>query len=403
MQVTIEKMDDLGRGIGFIDGKITFVPKTTIGDVVEVEIIQSKKNYNEAKISKIIKESSDRIKSLCPYFDKCGGCDYQMLSYKKIIEYKKNRIINMFQKKGTSINPIFIENPYPLNYRNKITLRVVNGTIGYYEYGTHNIVEIDACCITSSAINKTISHIKNMNILNGEVVIRCNKNEEVLIAITSPDEIKIDVENIKKDIKLVGIVLNDKTIYGENFLYEMLNGILFKISYNSFFQVNPFIAEKLFQKVSDSINIDDTVLDIYCGVGTISLNAAKKAQKVIGIEIVPNAVLNAIFNAKTNKLNNTEFILNDASKAVEKIKGSFDKIIVDPPRSGLSKNVIDIIKKKNPQEVIYFSCDAQTLLRDIELLSDQYTIKEFNIYDMFSYTYHVESLLILERKSSEFK
>ena len=396
MEVKIEKLDDFGRGICYIDNKVTFVPNTIPNDLVEIKITKEFKNYNEGKLINILIPSKKRIEPKCPYFSKCGGCVLQNMNYKDTLEYKKEKVINIFKKNKLEINPVVIKNANYYNYRNKISLKVIDKKIGYYEPKSHSIVEIDSCLVASNSINKTIQLIEKMNIINGLVTIRCNKNDEILIIIESKDKLNIDVDSIKENIKLVGIVINNKLFYGEDFLYENINGIFYKISYDSFFQVNPYIASKIFDIIKENINSNETVLDIYSGVGTISLTASTVAKKVIGIEIVENAVLNAIHNAKINKINNVDFLLNDATKAITKLNLFFDKVIVDPPRAGLTKTVIDTIKKIKPKEIIYVSCDPQTLVRDIKLLSDLYKINKFYIADMFSFSYHVESVCILK-------
>lgn len=395
----IERFDDLGRGISYINNKVTFIDKVVPEDIVEVELTKEKKKYNEAKLIKIIKPSPLRIDAKCPYFSKCGGCQFQNITYENTIKYKKEKIVNIFSKHKISIFPEVITNISSYNYRNKITLKVNNYKIGFYINKTHNLVEINKCLLANPAINKTIPLIKRFNICNGEVTIRCNQNAEILIVINSQDNLNIDITYLKSKIKLVGIVVNNKTYYGENSLFERMNNLLFKISYDSFFQVNPFIASQLFQIIGDNIDSSDKVLDLYCGVGTLSLMAAKKAQKVLGIEVVPNAIINALFNARVNDLNNTQFVINDASTAISKIKPDFNKIIVDPPRSGLTKNIIDVLLKIKPDAIIYVSCDPQTLVRDFTLLSSIYEIKKSYILDMFSYTYHIETILILIKKS----
>ena len=395
----IERFDDLGRGISYINNKVTFIDKVVPEDIVEVELTKEKKKYNEAKLIKIIKPSPLRIDAKCPYFSKCGGCQFQNITYENTIKYKKEKIVNIFSKHKISIFPEVITNISPYNYRNKITLKVNNYKIGFYINKTHNLVEINKCLLANPAINASIPLIKRFNICNGEVTIRCNQNAEILIVINSQDNLNIDTNYLKTKIKLVGIVVNNKTYYSENSLFERMNNLLFKISYDSFFQVNPFIASQLFQIIGDNIDSSDKVLDLYCGVGTLSLMAAKKAQKVLGIEVVPNAIINALFNARVNDLNNTQFVINDASTAISKIKPDFNKVIIDPPRSGLTKNIIDVLLKIKPDEIIYVSCDPQTLVRDFTLLSSIYEIKKSYILDMFSYTYHIETILILTKKS----
>lgn len=395
MQVLIDKFDDFGQGITFVDDVITFVPNTIPGDIVDIKIVKKKKKYNVGSVINYIKLSKDRIDYKCPFFNKCGGCVLQSISYDATINFKLNKVINLFNKYNLDIKPEIVKNPSDYNYRNKIKLMVIDGKIGYFETNSHTLVEINECVIASKAINKVIPLLKNFNIINGNIVIRCNLNDEILIIIESNDKLNIDIDVLKENIKLVGIVVNNKTIYGDNFLIECINDIYYKISYDSFFQINPYVASKLFNIVKENIDKTDIVLDLFCGVGTLSLNTALNANEVIGVEIVPNAVLNAIYNAKINKINNTKFILNDAQDAVGKINKKFDKIIIDPPRSGLTKKTIDTILTIMPKKIIYVSCDQNTLIRDILLLKDKYSIEKSYILDMFSYSYHVECICIL--------
>ncbi len=398
MRVEIVRLDDLGRGVAYVDGKITFVPKTIPGDIVRINITKEKKKFNEAECLELIASSPSRIAAPCPYFAKCGGCQLQSLEYDKTIQYKKEKIDNTLRKNKIVHEVEMIDNPKPYNYRNKISLKVIDGKIGYYLSGSHELIEVLACRIANLAINTCLSFVKTFNIINGEVVIRCNQNEEILLVINSNDKLDIDVDKLKKHIKLVGIIINNKVYYGESYLFERINNCLFKISYDSFFQVNPYVASKLFQIVKDNIRANDKVLDLYCGVGTLSLMAGEKAKSVVGIEIVPNAILNAIFNAQINGLNNVKFLLNDVKDAINKITLDFTKVIVDPPRSGLTKDIIEVLLKIKPESIIYVSCDPQTLVRDYKLLMVDYVLEKAYALDMFSYTYHVESLWLLKRR-----
>ena len=398
MRVEIVRLDDLGRGVAYVDGKITFVPKTIPGDIVRINITKEKKKFNEAECLELIASSPSRIAAPCPYFAKCGGCQLQSLEYDKTIQYKKEKIDNTLRKNKIVHEVEMIDNPKPYNYRNKISLKVIDGKIGYYLSGSHELIEVLACRIANLAINTCLSFVKTFNIINGEVVIRCNQNEEILLVINSNDKLNIDVDKLKKHIKLVGIIINNKVYYGESYLFERINNCLFKISYDSFFQVNPYVASKLFQIVKDNIRVNDKVLDLYCGVGTLSLMAGEKAKSVVGIEIVPNAILNAIFNAQINGLNNVKFLLNDVKDAINKITLDFTKVIVDPPRSGLTKDIIEVLLKIKPESIIYVSCDPQTLVRDYKLLMGDYVLEKAYALDMFSYTYHVESLWLLKRR-----
>ena len=397
MQVKIEKYDDLGRGIAYLNGKVLFVPKTVPGDIVEIAVINDKKNFSECQVLKYIEYSPERINSSCPYFDSCGGCDFLNVKYENSLNYKVNKVKEIFNKNGISINPKVVLSSQNLFYRNKITLKVQNGKLGYFKNNSHDLVEIDKCIIASNAINSMIPYIKKFNILNGNVAIRSNQNEEILLVIESYDNLNININEIKKNIKLVGIVINNRLFYGVDFLNENINDLNYRISYDSFFQINPRVAQILFNTIDENIDVNDNVLDIYCGVGTLSLSAAKKAKQVVGIEIVKNAIFSAKFNAKINNIQNTEFILGDASNIKFSKYNNFNKVIVDPPRSGLTNSVISTILKINPKEIIYVSCDPQTLVRDIKILSANYVIKDSFVLDMFCYSYHVETIVILNK------
>ena len=395
MKVEILRFDDFGRGICYVDDKVTFVPFAMPGDVLEIEIIKEKKNYNEGKIVKIIKPSKNRVVPPCPYFGGCGGCSYQMLRYEENLLEKQNNVINYFKKNGLLINPSIIKNDRPYNYRNKITLKIVNRKIGYFKNNSHEIVEINKCLLAENKINEVIKLISSLNIINGEVIIRCNFKDEILIIISTNDNV---VLSKIKDIKnLKGIILNNKTIYGDNYFIEEVNDIKYNVAYDAFFQVNRLVCAKMFKLAQDFACESDIVLDLYSGVGTLGLSAAKKAKEVVGVEINKNAVDNANENANLNNLTNALFIYSDAGD-IKNLDINFNKLIVDPPRAGLSKDTINFINKRLPEEIMYISCDYHTQVRDLKLLDD-YEIIDSYVCDLFSYTYHVESIVSLKLKS----
>ena len=275
MEKEILKLDDFGRGITYVDNIVTFVKNTIPKDIIDLKITKSHKRYNEGIPTKIIKPSPLRIKPFCPYFSKCGGCTLQNLSYEETLKYKKEKVINYFAKSRIEINPITIPNDTKTFYRNKISLKVENFKIGFYEEQTHNIISIDACMITNKIINKTIPLIKTFNIINGNVTIRCNSKDDVLIIINTKDKLTINKSLLNDKIN---IVLNNKKIYNNDYLLETVNDITYKISYDSFFQVNINTASKLFKIIEDNTKNDDIVLDLYGGVGTLGLSASKKAK-----------------------------------------------------------------------------------------------------------------------------
>lgn len=398
-EVTIEKLDNQGRGICYLNNKITFVENALPTEIIKINIIKESKKYNEAIVTEYIKESPSRIKSQCPYFKLCGGCELLNLSYDDTCKYKKEKlegIISKYANIKTDIEIIKTNNH--LNYRNKITLKVENGKYGYYESKSHKLIEIKECLLAEPAINKFILDLKKLNIKNGEIIIRSNYNSELLIWIKTKDKVIPDIPYLKSKHKIAGIILNDKAIDGDTSFIEIINHQLFTVSYDSFFQVNRDICAKLFNLVNKHIEENETILDLYCGVGTLGINATSKAKKAFGIEIVKNAVLNAITNSKINKRDNIYYMLGDVSLCLPKIKDKIDTIIVDPPRAGLDKITKQTIIDFKPHKIIYVSCDPMTLARDLKELSPYYNIIELKGLDMFPHTHHIETFAVLEKR-----
>ena len=397
MNLEIVKIDDFGRGIGFIDGKVTFVSKSVVGDIVDVEIVKTKKKYNVAKIQRIIKPSLKRKNVCCPYFEKCGGCELLNISYQNGLLYKKDKVINYFKKNNLLITPKVIANDQTYGYRNKISLKAVDRKIGFFEAKSHSVLEIDKCLIAKDSINKVIDFVKSIDIINGDITIRSNYKDEILLIIKSNDKLSIDLDKFKK-LSGIGIIVNDKVIFGKSYFYEKIENLIYKVSYDSFFQVNLNVATKMFNVIKKHIKEDDKILELYSGAGAISLFVSSKAKSLLGMEILNNAVINANYNAKINNINNASFVLEDLKTGVKINNYEFNKLIVDPPRSGLSKDVLAFIENKKPQDIIYMSCDMQTLARDVSFLKSMYEITDFYVGDMFSYTYHVECVILLQRK-----
>ena len=397
MNLEIVKIDDFGRGIGFIDGKVTFVPKSVVGDIVDVEIVKTKKKYNVAKVQRIIKPSLKRKNVCCPYFEKCGGCELLNISYQNGLLYKKDKVVNYFKKNNLLITPKVIANDQTYGYRNKISLKAVDRKIGFFEVKSHSVLEIDKCLIAKDSINKVIDFVKSIDIINGDITIRSNYKDEILLIINSNDKLSIDLDKFKK-LSGIGIIVNDKVIFGKSYFYEKIENLIYKVSYDSFFQVNLNVATKMFNVIKKHIKEEDKILELYSGAGAISLFVSSKAKSLLGMEIVNNAVINANYNAKLNNINNASFVLEDLKTGVKINNYEFNKLIVDPPRSGLSKDVLAFIENKKPQDIIYMSCDMQTLARDVSFLKSMYEITDFYVGDMFSYTYHVECVILLQRK-----
>lgn len=395
MEAKIERFDHEGAGIALINDKVTFIPKTIPGDIVDIRVTENKKNYQRGKLKKLIKPSNERVEAKCPYYAKCGGCHLQNLTYQNTLNYKMNNVKNILNKVNKDIDLTIIPNPCEFNYRNKIELKIKDGKLGFYEKATNDIVEINKCLITDDAINNILPFFKEANIHNAEVTIRTNTFKDILIIINSQEKITYE-KLIKENVK--GIIINKKLVYGQNYLLDKINDIEYQIYYDAFFQVNPYVASKLFNIVAENINENDYVLDLFSGVGTLSLTAAKKAKNVLGIEIVHNAVVSAKNNALKNNINNVTFIEGDVFKKIKDVPNKYNTWCVDPPRKGLDKETIKTITKYKPTKIIYVSCNIHSLVRDLLLINNLYEIEKFYVLDMFSYTYHAECVCILNLK-----
>ena len=396
--IVIESLDDFGRGITHINNKVIFVKNALPEEVVEIKITNEKKNFSEAIVSKYIKISAKREKSICPYFEICGGCNLLHLKYEDTLLFKQNKIKELLKKNRINYDKKIemIKNNDPLYHRNKVSLKIENGKLGYYEENTHKLIEIKECVISKHSINEVIRNYKLLNLENAKLTIRSNYNDEIILIIESQiKNYNIELAKLKEKIKLTGIIYNNIPIYGKNFFFERMNNKLFKVSFDSFFQVNNFITSKLFNLINTNIDEDATVLDLYSGVGTLGIVASMKAKEVYSIEIIKNAVLNGIENAKLNKVDNIKFMLGDVSKLIDKVNLAFSTLIIDPPRKGLDKKTKEFILKKLPAKIIYVSCDPNTLIRDLKELENNYKLSDFKIMDMFSFTYHVECVCLL--------
>lgn len=395
-EVKIEKLDNFGRGICYVNDKITFVNKTLPGEIVKIKVIKESKKYNEAIVREYISLSKDRVDSLCPYYALCGGCSLLHTSYNESLKFKKEKLEGILKKYCKIDRDIdVVASVKELGYRNKITLKVEKGKYGYYEEATHKIVEINDCFLAEEPIREFLCDVRYLKIVNGELVIRCNYNGELLIWIRTKENIEPDINYLREHYKIAGIVVNDKVIHGDYKFVEVVNKQLFNVSYDSFFQVNRGICAILFNLINQYIEDNEVIMDLYCGVGTLGINAALKADKIFGIEIVRNAVLNAIKNAQINKRANAYYLLGDVKKCLSKIKEKVDTIIVDPPRSGLDKVTKETIINFKPHKIIYVSCDPMTLSRDLNDLKNYYDIVDIKGLDMFPYTYHVECVCVL--------
>lgn len=394
MIIKIDKLDNEGKGIGYYKDKIIFVEGTLVGETVKVSNIVHKNNCYFGKLEEVIEASPLRIKKVCPYSDKCGGCSFDHISFEDEISIKVNNLKDLFKRNNLIVNDIeTINSNTCYNYRNKISLKIDNGSFGYYDKGSHSFCKIDSCLLAKDSINKVIKDRYLFNVVSGDIVIRSNYNDEILIKITSDYNVNIDIDKLKLNNKIVGIIVNDKVIYGNDYFFERVNGKLFKVNINSFFQVNLQILDKISKILSNRKY--SHIVDLYCGVGVLGIFT--NHDKLYGIEINESSIFNAIFNGSINNQDNT-YMLGDSS-LISKINDEIDTIIVDPPRSGLSKDTTINIIKRNPDNIIYMSCNPFTLVRDLKLLN-KYKINKVYMLGMFPRTKHIETICILERTDS---
>lgn len=396
----IEKLDHKGRGITFVDNKITFVENALKDEIVDIRLLNQKKKFNEAKVLSIITESVDRVTPICPYYKDCGGCNLMHLKYEKQLEYKKEKVSEILKRYGNlEISIDSIQSTSCLNYRNKVTLQVKKG-LGFYKDNTYDIVEIDHCDIVEPRINEVIESLKNED-LSGiyQIVIRVSC-DEVMVVFKTNEDLKLDLEQLKVDTIIMYKDGNYKTVKGKGYITETLENLKFIVSPDSFFQVNTTGALLLYNQVLEyaSLTENENVLDLFCGTGTIGMFLSRKAKKVIGVEINQYAIEDAKKNAEMNGVSNIEFICDDATNV--KLNG-IDVVVVDPPRSGLNPKIIEYLLNLKSKKIIYVSCDPMTLARDLKSLQDGYDIKEVSLVDMFPNTYHVECVSVLHRKSLE--
>ena len=394
-QVTINKLDNKGRGIGYTSGKIVFVKNALLGEVVTLKNIKEHKKYITADIQNIVKKSELRNIPKCPYYDSCGGCNLMHVGIDYQEEYKEEKVKEILKKYANIKENIkFIKNNKELYYRNKVTLKVKNGEFGYYNDETHNFINVNNCLLVNNKINDFIkSNVIKIN--NGELVIRVNYQDELLISIKSEENISI-LNDINK-YNVVGVVLNGKIIYGTSFFYDYIGDFKFKVSYNSFFQVNNYIASNIFMILKSNLK-GKKLLDLYCGVGTLGLSLKDNFESIYGIEKIENAIIDAKENALINNCHNAHFYAGDTYEVLKDINVLFDTVIVDPPRSGLNEETRNLIIKLKPDKLCYVSCDPFTLARDLNILNEFYDVEKINALDMFPNTYHVECVCILERK-----
>lgn len=384
----ISKMDNKGRGITYYNNKIVFVNNALLNEDVEINLILDKSKYSVANVSKYNKASENRLKPKCPYYGICGGCQLQHMSYEEQIKYKINYLNDIFKPLNISINKIITSKQF--NYRDKITLKINNG-IGFYKINSNDLINIEKCDIADKVINEKIKYLKNLDLNNGdEIIVKSFNNKSMLVI------------NSKKNIDLHQIMPHFDTIYLNNKLISdkriiaTIGDIKYFVAPNAFFQVNMEITEKMFNYIKSICQeySAKNVLDLYCGCGSISLFIADSVKNVYGIELNQSSINDAQGNKKLNNIDNVNFRCDTTDNI--NINSQVDTLILDPPRSGLSKKVKDKIISAKVKNIIYVSCDPITLKRDLLSLKEKYQIKSIYAFDMFPNTYHVECVCVLK-------
>lgn len=397
MVVKIEKLDNFGRGITYIDGKITFVYNALPSEEVDIEITKNNKKYFEARVLKYISKSIERCSNDCPKSNLCGGCNLRYVNFDFENKFKENKVKEIMMKfAGVNfdlINPICYSSMN--NYRNKVILHGKDGTLGLYRSDSNDVVPIEECLILNNRINDIIK------ILN-----RINKNIEEAIIKTSNDldkclvSIRGEISDITELINVCDVlILNGKFLTKERHIITSIGKKKYYQSCDSFFQVNTTLTELLYDKVYECLEKynNSNVLDLYCGTGTIGIYVSDLCSNIVGVDYNKSNIDDANMNKKLNNVNNISFICDKVENRIDEFK-NIDVVIVDPPRAGLDPKTIKYLISIAPEAIIYVSCDPVTLARDIKNLSDSFDAISITPFNMFPRTYHCESITVLERR-----
>ena len=442
IELEISSMSSEGSGIGRTDeGLAVFVPMSAIGDKLLVRILKVKKTHAFGKIEKILIPSADRIEPSCPVFRLCGGCVYSHITYESEIQIKEKRVADAIKRIGgiiTVINPI-VGADSSCRYRNKAQIPVGLSdkgevSMGFFSRHSHRIVDSMDCelqpeaFLTASKVLRKFIEEKNIPVYNEEthtglirhLYLRYGEvsGELMLCIIINGDKIPFEDELVSRfcdalphvksiilnsNTKKTNVIVGNKfrTVYGKSYITDVLCNLEFKLSPQSFYQVNHNQAEKLYAIAKDYAQLknSDVIIDLYCGTGTIGLSMAKDCRALIGVEVVSEAIEDAKKNAEQNGITNARFICGDAAKAAAQLESEGvrpDVVILDPPRKGCDSELIRTVSEMSPDRVVYVSCDPATLARDLKLFSELgYETTEVTPVDMFPRTAHVESVALL--------
>ena len=429
--IKIHGLGSSGEGVGKIDGLAVFVEGALPNEEVLAEIDTRKKNYAVGRLVEVVKKSSERVEPFCPLYKDCGGCQLQHLSYPAQLKWKRQQVVDAIERIG-KISGVEIFDTLgmgnPLRYRNKMQFPVGKILqIGCYARGSHKIINTQSCMIQNELNDKILAAVRsvakkfNLQPYNEDthrgflrhVMGRVGCNGEFMIVLVTatknfPNEKNFvrallkelpNITSIQQNVQTFhnNVILghDTKILYGKPTIHDKIGKLSFNISARSFFQVNTAQAEILYKTALDFAELHghETIIDAYCGTGTISLFMAKKTRKVIGVEVVSSAIADAKKNARENNIRNAEFIVGDVVKVLPRIFEPVDTVIVDPPRAGCDKKVLETFAAMQPDKIIYVSCNPATLARDLKILYELgYQTKKIQPVDMFPFTSHVESV-----------
>lgn len=407
-EIEITGITDDGRGVGRAEGMAVFVPYTLIGERVRVIINEIKKNYAQAKLLNVESPSPRRLKAECPYFYECGGCAFWHTDYENELDIKQRCVSDCMRRIGGIDCEVLsiIGCETDRRYRNKASFQAADGEVGFFAGHTHKLVDVKDCLLQTEQANAVAgcvrgfagvgSKIKSVFVrsLGGRTVVEILADGEI----SNVNELICSLKEV--DINLDGILVNGKVLFGEEALTAEIGDAKFKVSAKSFYQVNRFQTKILYDKVKEfaAFSGKETVWDLYCGTGTIGLYVASYVKKLIGIESVEEAVRNARENAKLNGVFNAEYFCGAAETVAPKLRGKPDVIILDPPRRGCDRKLIETVAKSGAESVIYVSCKPSTLARDLKIFTELgYKPTKIQPVDMFPRTHHVETISKLEK------
>ncbi|GKV67045.1 MULTISPECIES: 23S rRNA (uracil(1939)-C(5))-methyltransferase RlmD [unclassified Sporosarcina] len=443
IEVKIEDLTHDGAGVAKVDGYPLFIPGALSGETVSIQVLKTLKNYGFAKMLDLIEPSEDRVIPPCHVFPTCGGCQIQHLSYEAQLTQKRKTVRSVIDRIAKLPDvPVHevkgMDDPWRYRNKSQIPFDTENGRVitGFYKSRTHQIVDTDVCLIQTTEADELMALLKrkiqqlgietynektHQGMLRHLIVRKARQTGQVMAVLVTrqkkfPQKQAVvdlirqevpEVTSIMQNINFANtnVIMGNETVnlYGKDVIIDRIGDIEFEISARSFYQVNPVQTEVLYQQALDYAGLtgNETVIDAYCGIGTISLFLAKQAKEVYGVEIVPQAIQDAKRNADLNTITNTHFEAGAAEEVIPKwyAEGKrFDVLVVDPPRKGCDEKLLETILEYKPEKVVYVSCNPGTLARDLRILEDGgYRTKEVQPVDMFPHSSHVECVAWLEK------